>query len=217
MVEKGGANVHLGMMYLDSHDSIDVFSHEISHLLGFVDEYPLAKSHERCLQPQPEPFSHNIAVLNNTYYGDRTILREQILKAIPWAQYISNKTPILQKILGQEKTWRLGTPENNNDHFGLFIAESCDNSSVASKLDISAYKPIAKRTQLRYFAKDFPQEYVTLLSDQSKQFLMPSFHYNMALALYQHGIIEEAKYWLEQATLWEKNSIRRKRIRQGGL
>jgi len=40
MVEKGGANVHLGMMYLDSDDSIDVFSHEISHLLGFVDEYP---------------------------------------------------------------------------------------------------------------------------------------------------------------------------------
>jgi len=177
----------------------------------------LTKSHEKCLQPQLEPFAHNIVVLKNTYYGDRKKLRQQILKKTPWAQYISEETPILQQELGKNKTWRLGSPESNDEYFGLFIAESCNNSSVANQLDITAYKPVAKQTLLRYFANDFPEEYLTLLSDQPKKFLMPSFHYNLALALYQQGFIIDAKYWLEQAALWEKDPVRREIVRQGGI
>jgi hypothetical protein len=227
MVEEGGANIHLGIMYLDSQDTVDVFSHEVSHLLGFVDEYPLVKSHQKCEQPQLQPFAHNIAVLNTLYYGDRKKLRQAILKNIPWANNISEQTPILQKVLDNEKlnnkqlgkkvAWRLGTPKSSNEGYGIFTAESCHNLVITKQLKLSAYKPIAKRTQLRYFASDFPDEYLKLLSDQPRQFLMPSFHYNLALSFYQQGDIAEAKYWLKQAASWEENPQRKEKIRQGAF
>jgi hypothetical protein len=40
---QGKANVHNGIMYLDSQDTYDVFVHELAHFSGFVDEYPLSK------------------------------------------------------------------------------------------------------------------------------------------------------------------------------
>jgi len=217
MTEKGGANVHLGIMYFDSQDTVDVFSHEVSHLLGFVDEYPLVKSHEKCQQSQSQQFSHNIVVLNTFYHGDRNKLRQKILEEIPWGEYISKETPILQKILGKKKSWRLGTPDNGEERFGVFIAESCDNSIADNNPYFNAYKPVSKRTHLRYFASDFPAEYSFLLSDHSKRFLMPSFHYNLALAAYQRGFIAEAKKWLKQAALWEEDLKRRERVLQGAF
>ncbi|WP_158971886.1 hypothetical protein [Paraglaciecola sp. L3A3] len=39
--DKGKANVHNGIMFLDRQDSYDVFVHELAHFAGFVDEYPL--------------------------------------------------------------------------------------------------------------------------------------------------------------------------------
>lgn len=41
--EKGKANVHNGIMFLDRQDSYDVFIHELAHFSGFIDEYPLSK------------------------------------------------------------------------------------------------------------------------------------------------------------------------------
>jgi hypothetical protein len=41
---KGKANVHNGIMFLDRQDSYDVFIHELAHFSGFVDEYPLSQS-----------------------------------------------------------------------------------------------------------------------------------------------------------------------------
>ena len=217
MLEQGGANVHLGMMYFDSQDNIDVFSHEISHLLGFVDEYPLAKYHQKCQQPQLQPFSHNIVVLKSVHHGARKKVRKKILKTIPWAKHISEKTPILQRVLGKELTWQLGTPENQKGQTGVFVAESCDNSVAANKLNFRAYKPLTKRTQLRYFSSYFPDEYLAMLGEPSDVFLMPSFHYNIALAFYQQGNISEAKRWLEQAVLWEESPERIEKVRRGAF
>lgn len=49
VAEKGKANVHNGIMYLDLDDTYQVFVHELAHFVGFVDEYPLdqqlAQSH----------------------------------------------------------------------------------------------------------------------------------------------------------------------------
>lgn len=39
--DKGKANVHNGIMFLDRHDTYDVFIHELAHFSGFIDEYPL--------------------------------------------------------------------------------------------------------------------------------------------------------------------------------
>ena len=41
--EKGKANVHNGIMFLDNQDSYDVFIHELAHFSGFIDEYPLSQ------------------------------------------------------------------------------------------------------------------------------------------------------------------------------
>jgi len=215
MVEKGGANVHLGMMYFDSQDTLDVFTHEISHLLGFVDEYPIVKTHGSCQQVQSQPFSHNIAVLKKRYYGEQDQIRKELLISIPWANLIRKTTSVLQQVEGQQKVWQLGTPESQKEQVGIFPAESCDNSIIAKRNNFSAFKPVTKRTQLRYYSSEFPKEYLTMLNEQFQRFIMPSFHYNIALALYQQGAISEAKHWLEQAALWEKNAQRKKVILQG--
>jgi len=41
--DAGKANVHNGIMFLDSQDTYDVFVHELAHFSGFIDEYPLSK------------------------------------------------------------------------------------------------------------------------------------------------------------------------------
>ena len=41
--EKGKANVHNGIMFLDRQDTYDVFIHELAHFSGFIDEYPLSQ------------------------------------------------------------------------------------------------------------------------------------------------------------------------------
>lgn len=40
--DKGKANVHNGIMFLDKKDTYDVFVHELAHFSGFIDEYPLS-------------------------------------------------------------------------------------------------------------------------------------------------------------------------------
>ena len=41
--DKGKANVHNGIMFLDRQDTYDVFIHELAHFSGFIDEYPLSQ------------------------------------------------------------------------------------------------------------------------------------------------------------------------------
>jgi hypothetical protein len=41
---KGKANVHNGIMFLDRMDTYDVFIHELAHFSGFIDEYPLSQN-----------------------------------------------------------------------------------------------------------------------------------------------------------------------------
>jgi tetratricopeptide (TPR) repeat protein len=241
MLSDGGANVHLGILYFDEEDSADVFSHEVSHLLGFVDEYPLIKGHDKCKGIQSSPFSHNIAVLKEYYQGDKQTLRAMILKNVSWANSISANTPIFQSINNKpsmQKKWRLGTPIEYKDQIGIHISESCQNASSEnnvsqstrltkkitsnqstsnSESSYSAFKPLSRRTQLRYFANDFPREYLTLIKENPSAHLMPSFHYNIALAFYQQGDVVDAKYWLKKAAEWEDDPSRKEKILTGGL
>ncbi|WP_232771128.1 tetratricopeptide repeat protein [Colwellia sp. 75C3] len=222
MLNEGGANVHLGILYFDVKDSADVFSHEVSHLLGFVDEYPLTQDHDNCQGIQSSPFSHNIAVLKNHYQGDKNKLRAMLLKNVSWANSINENTPILQSMDNQtskKKKWRLGTPLEYKDQIGIHISESCQKSSSDNNASssYSAFKPLSRRTQLRYFAEDFPEEYLTLIKKNPSGYLMPSFHYNIALALYQQGEVVEAKYWLNKAAQWEDNPLKKTIVIRGGL
>jgi len=227
MFDKGGANVHLGMMYFDSEDDVNVFSHEVSHLLGFVDEYPLVKTHYKCQGPQQSVFAHNIVVLAEFYQGEQQILRNRILKNVPWAKQIKVSTPILQRVdiksnkllSTKQGKWRLGTPISHLNDVGLHISESCNNTRSFNEtpLSYSAYKPVTRHTQLRYYSNDFPKEYLLMLSEKPFSFLMPSFHYNIALALLQQGKVEEARSMFTQATLWEETPIRKLLISNGNF
>ncbi|WP_246047022.1 tetratricopeptide repeat protein [Colwellia ponticola] len=232
MLKEGGANVHLGILYFDSEDDVDVFSHEVSHLLGFVDEYPLTKEHDKCQGIQAIPFSHNIAVLKKHYQGDKTQLRAQILKSMPWANSIKATTPILQLVDGssaKQQKWRLGTPSTYQESVGVYISESCHHAtgqfmSPKSKdvagvesISYSAFKPLNRRTQLRYFSADFPNEYLELIEAKPTAYLMPSFHYNIALALYQQGKAIDAKYWLDKAAQWESDPVKKAMVLNGGF
>ena len=215
LLPKGGANVHYGVLYLAANDDIDVFHHEVSHLLGFVDEYPVKKQHKICLAQQESTFAHNIAVLATTYSGSRQQLRQQILKKIPWAAYIKPSTPILQAIEGEKDMWQLGTPALFKNEVGVFISSTCANSEAALSSKVAAFKASANVTQLEYFEKSFPELYLHLLSSHSDKFLMPSFHYNIAFAAYNQGAIKQANYWLAQAAKLEEDAQRKAKVLAG--
>lgn len=244
MLPKGGANVHLGMLYFDSQDTVDVVAHEVTHLLGFVDEYPLRVEHITCNAIQKEAFSQNIAVLKNTYQGDQQTIRAHVLAQLPWSKYIKKSTPILHSVTDLKGTnhWQLGTPKEFQNEIGLFNAQTCDNSNMSKNNDFSAYKGVYQQTQLQYFSLSFPPLYSLLLKDNYTHYKTPSFHYNIALAYFQKTRlpksdsnqlslepialrqsvadkknIEQANYWLEQAAKWEKTPDRIKKIRQGNF
>jgi len=174
LVEKGGANVNSGILYLDSHDTEKVLLHELAHLFGFVDEYPLPINHLRCLGKQESMFSHNIAVLPRFYQGEKQLVRKRILAQLPWAKYISSSTPLVRKTA---KGWVIGTMSGTRDTVGAFVAESCNSA------DFVSIKPLNQRTTMRYFEESIPTLYQQLLSDNHRQFLMPSYMKNVGMAL----------------------------------
>jgi len=210
MLPQGGANVHLGMLYIDRQDSRDVFAHEISHLLGFIDEYPLPANHQKCLQIQTHTFSENIAVLANGYLGKQEEVRAKILKQLSWGESIKITTPILhRKNVNKDEgkqIWLLGTPKKYNNQVGVFASESCDNSPQ------QAYKPVFFQTQLRYNNKLFPKVYSRFLREHALKFLMPSFHYNIALALKSQQSTSLAKVWFNKSAAFEHENRRRNKV-----
>jgi hypothetical protein len=203
MMKQGGANVHLGILYFDKQDNVNVLSHEISHLLGFVDEYPLSPTHQVCQEIQQKPFAHNIAIIPTFYQGDRQTIRAEVLSRIAWGDLIAETTPILQKVTSNLEIpfdqntlpikWQLGTPNNFQHELGVFPAQTCEKAFMVESLSspnsvaFAAYKPLKKHTHLQYFNYNFSSHYENILALAPKAFIMPSFHYNIALA------IDEAK------------------------
>ncbi|MBU2892430.1 hypothetical protein KO495_03715 [Colwellia sp. D2M02] len=202
MSNEGGANVHFGILYFDRHDSVDVFTHELSHLLGFIDEYPLSTNHSTCQQTQASKFSHNLSVLARNYQGRQADIRRQILQELPWSNAIKPSTPILHQRDHNSDNWLLGTPKSHRHEVGVFAAQSCKKSKLAKANNFSAFKATAQSTHLEYSVEQLSLLYLQQLNLAPEKFLMPSFHYNIALALYQQGEEEQALYWLEQAKLW---------------
>lgn len=212
----GGANVHLGILYFDRDDTIDILNHEILHLLGFIDEYPLPKGHAVCRESQQGMFSHNIAVLEKSYKGNKKEVRTKVLQQIPWAKNIKPSTPILSKTsllankdlinISQSDTWQLGTPQLFEHEVGIFDADSCEGHSIRS------FKPLFKRTQLLYYEAPLPKEYLIFLTEKPNQFLMPSFHYNIAMALFRQGKMKQGKKWLLTAVNIENKESRKLKV-----
>jgi hypothetical protein len=172
IVDRGGANVDNGIMYIDQQDNLDVFIHELSHFIGFVDEYSLPSQHQKCQRVQQTPFAHNLVVLPDSYQGSRAEVRELILSQVPWRSLIKNSTPILTK---HGQGWQVATPKEYQNEIGLFTSASCNKSA-----EIQAYKPVMQRTKLEYFELHFPQRYLDIINLAPREYLMPSYHFNVS-------------------------------------
>jgi len=206
LLPQGGANVHSGILYLDNEDTVGVFSHELTHLIGFIDEYPLPKNHAKCAQIQERAFAHNIAVLPHRLSGKRAKVRAQILQQVAWRDHILATTPVMEKISDR---WRVGTPKGYQGKVGVHYSETCAKqwvNSSAEQVTFNAFKPLVEASKLRYFELDFPQQYQDIVATNKTQFLMPSFHYNIGLALHKKGEINQAEHWFKQASLWSRRS-----------
>ena len=182
MLPNGGANVNAGIMYLDRHDSIDVFAHEVAHLLGFVDEYPLPENHAKCAQQQAQPFAHNVAVLKRLHRGEKRQLRNQILVQVPWRALIDDNTPIMT-FDKNNNAWQLGTPIAFEQEVGLFISDTCQVFAIDSRtkpIDFTSFKPMKNHTQLTYFELDFPELYRQIFKTNKSMFLMPSAKHTLS-------------------------------------
>ncbi len=205
MLPTGGANVHFGIMYFDRQDSFQVFTHELSHLLGFVDEYKVPSSHVVCQEPSGIK-GLNASLLPSYYpkafketFGSpsQEKLRSNILSKLAWKESIHETTRLMQD--GGER-WVIGTPEYDKDKVGLFISETCDVNRLAS------FKPLHQLTSLRNTDVDMPSEYLSLLANSDNQYVMPPYYYNVALSLFQADKEVEAKKWLKLARLKEVNN-----------
>lgn len=194
VVEQGGANVDHGIMYIDEQDNIDVLVHELSHFIGFVDEYPLPVEHQKCQKVQQMPFAHNLVVLPKYYQGNRALIRSNIIAQLPWGPLIKNTTPILSK---HKKGWELITPISYQAEIGVFNARTCDKQAA-----FHAFKPVADRTKLAYFELPLPAQYIEIMKLSPRGYLMPSFHYNVSRDLAREGEIDKARNIL-QATAFD--------------
>ncbi|XPF95404.1 hypothetical protein ACM9HF_05155 [Colwellia sp. RE-S-Sl-9] len=194
MLNKGGANVNNGILYLDELDDKNVFIHELSHLLGFVDEYPLSSHHKICQKPQTSIFSHNISVLKPYYEGSRKEVLTILAKQIPWFDLIDKATPLMERVGNK---WKIGTPVsyafNDSQKIGLFEAETCQNNST------QAFKPTKIKTNLRYYEEPFIELYLQLLNKNIDKYSMPSYHYNVAKSLFKNNKEQLGLQWLNKA------------------
>ena len=218
-----GSYANLGILYLNPEQSVNEFSHEVSHLLGFIDEYPLPARHEKCRASQQVPFSLNVAVLPRLYQGELKTLREKVLIQLPWRALIKETTPLFQKVqeiegeenkIGKTKsTWQLGTPNSHRNEIGVFAVNTCDNS--LQKNEINAYMPSVYNSHLKYFSVDLSNLYMSLLVNEPTRYQMPSFEYNIALSYFLKSDIAQAKYWLEKSARKETDIDRKNKIKQG--
>lgn len=210
---KGNANVNHGILYLDEFDSQQVIEHELLHLIGFIDEYPLPRRHSACDlkhwrddQLAVEPIAKNIVVTREHQIAQNEETRKSILKHIPWAHLIKPSTPLLHHT---RHGWQFGTPDEFNQEVGLFSANTCNNHSNI------AFKPLSSVSKLQYFEESLPYIYSDVQLNNESVFNMPSYHYNVALAHKDKEQRQQAKIWFERAADHEKKLERQELISHG--
>jgi len=201
LLPKGGANVHYGMLYIDRQDDSNVLLHELSHLLGLVDEYPLPNHHAFCNIKQ---FNSSINVVS--FPHTKQLIkpsRAKILARIPWRNHIKKTTPIMYR---KNNYWLLGTPTSEKDTIGLYATNTCDENPS------QAFKAINQGTKLSQNELAFPKLYDQLLTQYPQRYRMPSFAYNLAIAALIQGDHQRVSYWLQKALATEHNAQRRTKI-----
>lgn len=203
---KGVANVNHGVVFIDDLDSDLVIEHELLHLLGFVDEYPLSKYHSACDDNDSIAIANNVTAFKKTLFTSEQQARRLVLPILPWYFAIKPSTPITHKT---EKGFELGTPNTHSNEIGLFLANTCKNHKIKS------FKSVKQVTQLEYYEELLPNVYQQILNVQSQKFMMPSYEYNVGLWLLEQGEIEKSKEWFERSALKESDLERQRNVALG--
>ncbi|QDP01523.1 hypothetical protein [Thalassotalea sp. PS06] len=152
ITDKGNANVNHGILYLDGADDAAILKHELMHLIGFIDEYPLPANHQVCQVNELTAVAKNIVVdsLPRTFFSSEQQARALVLAKLPWGSLIKNTTPITKIEAGKRV---LGTPEAFSDEVGVFASQTCDKQNRMS------YKPQQAWGLLRYNSLQLSEVY----------------------------------------------------------
>jgi len=205
MLAKGKANVHYGVSYFSSESSFNVFIHEISHLLGFIDEYPLTKDHTVC-QSMGSRNGLNVVKLPKYIQGSYQEALAKVMTSLPWGHLLKVDTALLSP---SKKGWQVNINSELQSDVGIYPAQTCAIE------DFVTVKPLQQPTTLRYLDSPFPKLYQQLLAYHQDKFFMPTWHYNLAYEVYKQGDINTAKHWLKRAAKNESNKKRQAKILQG--
>ncbi|NMP32749.1 hypothetical protein HII17_14405 [Thalassotalea sp. M1531] len=191
MLPKGGANVNYGILYIDRYDDINVFNHEVTHLLGFVDEYELSSQHKVCNE-EAFDIGYNIAVIEqhlteqHEYSYSVPISK---VKQLPWFHMLDASLVLGKQQLVLNQAYA-------KSGVGIFLAETCQQNTKHM-----AIKPLNKRTLLRNHDVKLPTEYIEMLEAVPKMYSMPSFHFNISLEYLRLNDLDNANYWLNKTQM----------------
>ena len=192
---KGAANVNNGVLFIDSDDTQQVIEHELLHLLGFIDEYPLPELHSAC--DNTGAIALNVVNLEHKQFSSDKHARDYVSKFVPWIDLIDKGTPITHK---SNEGLSLGTPSNFKQNIGLFKAKTCERHPNTST---TAFKPLSRTTKLQYFEVSISANYeeIFLQHQHKNDFLMPSYHYKIGLKYKLMNKEKQANIWFEKSML----------------
>lgn len=228
LLPQGGANTQWGVTYLDRDDSVDVLQHEILHLLGFVDEYPLAKGHSFC--QNTEQVSVNVVRLAKFYQNDDANTKQQILAQLPWRNQLGEKAVSLVKttegfVLQYSTTDANDIRPSDNQKqrtpatLGLYPVATCEHNEPLShergKQQTMTVKAIAEPTVMAQNQALLPSAYLQLLAQHQARLKQPSFHYAVAFQLFIKQQPKLAEQWLTLAASYESIKERQTAIAKG--
>ena len=212
LVKSGGANVNHGILYVDQQDTQQVIEHELMHLLGFVDEYSLHANHDACSEPTSSPIANNVLLSHEAFYDNQQQARAVLLANLPWRGLIAKDTPLTAPVkINNTIKYKIGTPKSHQNKVGLFAAKTCNKQGVLT------FKPLHSSTKLEYFEEDLPKEYQQLSLNADDNYNMPSYQYNIGLALILQKQQEQAQQWFVKSAQLETDQHRQKVISQGGF
>ena len=157
--EPGRAYATDDALYLPSSAGVDLLAHELAHLTGLADEYPMrTELAENFCAGRYRHASRNIVITDSLQVTESEL--KQLWERLPWRDYFAGD--VNYQMLATEQgngQWQLGS--TGADAVGLFAAKTCKNSQGI------AWKPVAETTAMEHFDIPYwPPLYLQLMETE---------------------------------------------------